>query len=213
MCYHSKQKKDARALEKRFKATLKRKDNEAYQSEHYNAFSYPKTPIISNKQQDEIQLYQWGLIPNWAKDKSIQQYTLNAKVETLTEKPSFQNNIQNRCLIIADGFMEWQWLDAKGKKKQPYLITLPHQEAFAFAGLWSEWIDPNTGELINTYTILTTEATGLMAEIHNSKKRMPIILAPEQEAAWLKGQNHLDFKQNQIELKAEKIQEVQGALF
>jgi putative SOS response-associated peptidase YedK len=98
------------------------------------------------------------------------------------------------------------------EKKQGYQISLPNNEVFAFAGLWSEWLDPSTGELINSYTILTTEATGLMAEIHNSKKRMPIILAPEQEAAWLSETNYLDFKDNKIELLAEKIQDVQGSL-
>jgi putative SOS response-associated peptidase YedK len=211
MCFHSKQSKDAQSLEQRFKA--KALSDEPIQSEHYNAFSYPKTPIISNKQQDQIQLYQWGLIPEWAKDKSIQAYTLNARIETLSEKPSFKNKLNNRCLILADGFMEWQWLDPKGKKKQGYLITLPHQDAFAFAGLWSEWLDPTTGELLNTYTILTTEATGLMAEVHNSKKRMPIILAPEQEAAWLSLHNISDFRSCEVALKAERIVPLQRRLF
>jgi putative SOS response-associated peptidase YedK len=75
------------------------------------------------------------LIPAWAKDKTIQQYTLNAKIETLNEKPSFKNNIKNRCLVIADGYYEWQWLDPKGKNKQKYLITLTSEEPFAFAGI------------------------------------------------------------------------------
>jgi putative SOS response-associated peptidase YedK len=211
MCYHTQQTKVAQTLEKRFKAKFK--TDEPFQSEHFNGFNYPKTPIIAHNKQDEIQLNHWGLIPAWAKDRSIQQYTLNAKVETLNEKPSFKNNIQNRCLILADGFMEWQWLDVKGKSKQQYLITLPNNDAFAFAGIWSEWLDPTTGEILNTYSILTTEATGLMAEIHNSKKRMPIILTPEQEAAWLIEPNYLDFSHNTIELKAEKIQNVQGSLF
>lgn len=211
MCYHTQQTKDAQTLEKRFKAKLR--TDKPFQSEHFNGFTFPQTPIIANNKQDEIQLFTWGLIPDWAKDKSIQQYTLNAKIETLLEKPSFKNIIQNRCLIIADGFIEWQWLDTKGKKKQPYQITLPNKDSFAFAGLWSEWIEPNTGELLNTYSILTTEATGLMAEIHNSKKRMPIILTPEQESAWLSESNYLDFSYSTIVLIAEKTQDVQGSLF
>lgn len=211
MCYHTQQTKDAQTLEKRFKAKLR--TEKPFQSEHFNGFTFPQTPIIAHNKQDEIQLFSWGLIPDWAKDKSIQQYTLNTKIETLSEKPSIKNSIQNRCLIIADGFIEWQWLDNKGKKKQPYQITLPNKEAFAFAGLWSEWIEPNTGELLNTYSILTTEATGLMAKIHNSKKRMPIILTPEQESAWLSESNYLDFSYSTIELKAEKTQDVQGSLF
>lgn len=211
MCYHTQQTKDAQTLFKRFNAKVK--TGEPFQSGHFNGFTYPKTPIISHNKQDEIQLYPWGLIPSWAKDKSIQQYTLNAKIETLHEKPSFKNNINSRCLVLADGFMEWQWLEPKGKRKQAYQISLPNNEAFAFAGLWSEWLDPNTGELLNTYSILTTEATGLMVEIHNSKKRMPIILSPEQETVWLSEKKYLDFAHNEIELKAEKIQDVQGSLF
>lgn len=211
MCYHTQQTKDAQTLEKRFKAKLRM--DKPFQSEYFNGFTFPQTPIIAHNKQDEIQLFRWGLIPDWAKDNSIQQYTLNAKIETLLEKPSFKNNIQNRCLVIADGFMEWQWLDAKGKKKQPFLITLPNKDAFAFAGIWSEWLNPSTGELINTYTILTTEATGIMAEIHNSKKRMPIILTPDQESIWLSEPNYLDFSHNTIELMADKTQDVQGSLF
>lgn len=209
MCYHTQQTKNAQTLEKRFKAKIR--TDKPFQSEHFNGFTFPQTPIIAHNKQDEIQLFTWGLIPDWSKDKSIQQYTLNANIETIKEKPYFKNNINKRCLVIVDGFMEWQWLDGKGKKKQPFLITLPNKDAFAFAGIWSEWQDHSTGELLNSYSILTTEATGLVAEINNSKKRSPIILAPEQEAAWLSGTNYLDFSQIAVELKAEKIKDVQGS--
>lgn len=211
MCFHSKQSKDAQSLAERFQ--ISDFPDEPFQSEHYNAFAYPRTPVITNTKPKELQLYHWGLIPSWAKDKSIQPYTLNAKIETLNEKPSFKDNINKRCLVIVDGFMEWQWLDTKGKKKQPYLISLPNNNPFAFAGLWNEWLDPSTGELISTYTILTTEATGLMAEIHNSKERSPIILTPEEEAAWLNEENYLNFKNVEVALKAEKIGDVQASLF
>ena len=203
MCFHSKQSKDAQTLENRFKAKVKK--NILFQSDYFNGFTYPKTPIISNINPTEIDNYNWGLIPSWAKDKSIQQFTLNAKIETLNEKPSFKNNIKNRCLVIVDGYFEWQWLDPKGKNKQKYLITLTSEEPFAFAGIWSEWIDINTGELIKTYSIITTEANDLMAEIHNNKKRMPIILNNDNELLWLNGEDYNLFKKPEINLSANKV--------
>ncbi len=205
MCFHSKQSKAAQALENRFKASIKTEDTSLVTNDHYNAFTHPHTPVIANSNVQEIQLFQWGLIPKWAKDKSIQAYTLNAKIETLCEKPSYNNIINNRCLILADGFIEWQWLDAKGKKKQPYLITIPNNELFAFAGIWSEWLDTQTGEILKTYSIVTTEANPLMAEIHNTKKRMPIILTPANETAWLNGTNYLDFGVCEIKLVAKQV--------
>lgn len=185
MCFHSKLSKKAQALQNRFKAKFENVD--ILLPEIYNAFQYPKTPIITNREADKIQLFNWGLIPAWAKDDTIKKMTLNARIETIAEKPAFKGSIKNRCLILADGFYEWQWLDPKGKNKQKYLITLPDDDAFAFAGLWSEWIDKSTGELLKTYTILTTEANGLMSKIHNSKKRMPVIVSKENEKKWLEG--------------------------
>lgn len=160
-----------------------------YQPNEFNAFNYPKTPVITHDQHDIIQSIQWGLIPSWAKDERIQSMTLNARQETLHEKQAFKNILHNRCMIIANGFYEWQWLDSKGKKKRKYYIHLPEEKLFAFAGLWSSWIDPNTGKVLQTYTIITTEANPLMAEIHNTKKRMPLILSEETEQQWLSGQS------------------------
>lgn len=110
---------------------------------------------------------------------------LNAKIETLVEKPAFKNVLNQRCLILANGFYEWQWLDAKGKNKIKFEIGIGNDELFAFAGLYSQWIDPDTSEIVPTFTIVTTEANTLMAEIHNIKKRMPVILRPEDEQHWL----------------------------
>ena len=141
----------------------------------------------------------------YLKDNSIRKYTLNAKIETLQEKPSFRNVIDNRCLIITDGFYEWQWLDPKGKRKQKHLITLPENQLFTFGGLWSEWIDKETGEIVNSYSIVTTEANAFMAEIHNSKKRMPVILTKENETSWLRGEALNDFKHIEIDLLAKAV--------
>jgi putative SOS response-associated peptidase YedK len=206
MCYHTTQKKTKKELAERFKVELN-KDLDI-SGELFNGFTFPKTPVISSKKKNKIELFQWGLIPNWSKDKSIQQYTLNAKIETLDEKPSFKNSIQQRCLILADGFMEWQWLDKKGKTKQQFHISLPNKDAFTFAGIWSEWLDDKTGEIISTYSMVTTEANKLMSEIHNTKKRMPIILTPQNEQDWLNGKNYKDFAKCDIELKAQKVNEV-----
>lgn len=186
MCFHSKQSKSAQELQNRFKAKF---ENEAlFTPSIYNGFQFPKTPVITNKQPDKIQFFNWGLIPFWAKDDSIQKNTLNARIKTIHEKPAFRNVVNNRCLILADGFYEWQWLDDKGKQKQKYELTLPDNELFAFAGLYSEWTDKSTGEIISTYTILTTEANELMSKIHNTKKRMPIIISKDYEQTWLNGQ-------------------------
>ena len=205
MCYHTTQKKSKKELEERFKASLN--DDMDFSIDTFNGFTFPVTPIITNKLRNNIQLFQWGLIPSWSEKKDIQQFTLNAKIETLNEKPSFKNVINQRCLIIADGFMEWQWLDKKGKMKQQYHIALPDDGLFAFAGLWSEWLDKKSGEIVKTYTMVTTEANELMSEIHNTKKRMPIILTPQNEQHWLNENAMDDFKKCEIELKATKVNE------
>lgn len=186
MCFHSKQSKSAQEVQNRFNAKIK--DEAIFEPAIYNGFQFPKTPVITNNKPNEIQLFNWGLIPFWANDNSIRKNTLNAKMETIHEKPSFRNVVNNRCLIVADGFYEWQWLDEKGKQKQKFQLTLPDNELFAFAGIWSDWLDKTTGELINTYSILTTEANELMSKIHNNKKRMPVIVSADNEQNWLSGQ-------------------------
>lgn len=185
MCFHTKQSAETNKLVNRFKAVLKNEKSKL-QSEHYNGFEHPETPVITNTQPNEIQLFQWGLIPPWAKDTQLQNNTLNARIETLREKPSFSVVTHQRCLVLLDGFYEWQWLDPKGKKKQQYLITREDGEPFAVAGLWSQWVNP-AGSTVNSYTIITTEARGIIREIHNSKLRMPVILQPDCERDWLGG--------------------------
>lgn len=183
MCFHSKQSKDAQTLEKRYKAKIAQPDT--FKTGNMNGFEHPFCPVITNKEPEIIQLAQWGLLPTWAKDKNLQNNTLNAKLETIHEKPSFKASITQRCLIPADGFYEWQWLDSKGRQKQKYLLSIANDELFSFAGLWNTWIDNQTGQSVQTYTILTTQANDLMALIHNSKKRMPVIIDPQAENDWL----------------------------
>jgi putative SOS response-associated peptidase YedK len=127
------------------------------------------------------------IIPFWVKTppqaEEIRQKTVNARAETMYEKPAFrQSTLNNHCLVLADGFFEWyEYLG----EKFPYYIKLKSQEPFAMAGLWDTWKNPATGELVKTYTIITTEANTLMQTIHNTKKRMPVILKKTVEHEWL----------------------------
>jgi len=124
-------------------------------------------------------MLRWGLVPSWAKDPKIGNQCINAKAETVGEKPSFRSAFKKRrCLILATGFYEWQ---AQGRTKQPMWIGLRSRRPFAFAGLWEHW-KPAEGESLDTCTIITTEPNDLMAPIHN---RMPVILAPASYDQWL----------------------------
>jgi putative SOS response-associated peptidase YedK len=139
-------------------------------------------------------------------DKNSRKHTLNARIETLKELPSFRDAAKNRCLILVDGFYEWKWLDPKGKEKQQYLISMPNDEPYAIGGIYSEWIDKETGEIMLTYAMVTTEANELMAEIHNTKKRMPLILTPDNEKLWLDASISPDaFKNCQVDLIAKEV--------
>lgn len=183
MCFHSQQQKSPQEIAKRFNLNI---DNVPQNvTGIYNGFDFPKTPVISNDDMRKVQLFNWGLIPNGAIDEDIRKFTLNAKIETLAQKPSFKDAIDNRCLILSSGFFEWQWRDSKGKEKRKYLIKPTEQELFAFAGIWSEWTNPESGEIKKTYSIITTEANALMSEIHNTKKRMPVIVPKDREYDWL----------------------------
>jgi len=124
-------------------------------------------------------MLRWGLIPSWAKDPKIGNQCINAKAETVAEKPSFRSAFKKRrCLVIATGFYEWQ---IQGRAKQPIWIGLRSKRPFAFAGLWEQWKPPE-GEPLETCTIITTEPNDLMAPIHN---RMPVILSPASYDQWL----------------------------
>jgi putative SOS response-associated peptidase YedK len=127
----------------------------------------------------EWSLVHWGLIPSWAKEPSIGAKMINARGETVAEKPSFRAALRRRrCLIPADGFYEWK---RTGSSKQPYYIRLNSKELFAFAGLWETWTGPDGSEL-QSCTVITTEPNELMANLHN---RMPVILATDNYAEWL----------------------------
>lgn len=127
----------------------------------------------------EMALLHWGLIPFWAKDPSIGNRMINARAETVAEKPSFRNAYKKRrCLVVADGFYEWK-KEASGPK-QPFYVRLKEGEVFAFAGLWEKW--DKEEEAIESCTLLTTSPNTLMAEFHH---RMPVILHPDDYDTWL----------------------------
>jgi len=129
----------------------------------------------------EISQFRWGLIPKWAKDESIGSKLINARAETLSEKPSFRDAFRaRRCIIPVSGFYEWT-KTAEGAK-QPFYFYLKEKEVFGFAGLWEEWLDKQTGELRETCTIITTEANDVLKPVHD---RMPVILKSENYVQWL----------------------------
>lgn len=143
----------------------------------------PSQPVLAipNDERSAADFFIWGLIPMWAKDPSIGARLINARSETLAEKPSFRGSFKyKRCLILADGFYEWKTVAGK-KTKIPYYIHMNDRHPFAFAGLWDSWESPD-GSSLKTCTIITTEPNELMATLHN---RMPAILHPRDYVKWL----------------------------
>lgn len=147
-------------------------------------FEHPSFPIVTNT---GVQLMEWGLIPFWTKDaaqaKDMRIKTLNAIGETAFDKPSFRESIKKRRgLLIVTAFFEWR--DFAGKK-YPYRISLKDQSAFALGCIYDKWVDKETGEIKSTFSIVTTAANPLMEKIHNLKKRMPLIIAPDNFQRWI----------------------------
>src|SRR3970040_2743047 len=139
MCYYTQQHASIKEATKRFKASVDDPDSFLV-SEMINGFAHLKTPIIVDQTPDVISTnFSWGLIPSWAKDKDFRKNTLNARIETVNEKPAFKNSTNNRCLIIATAYNEWRWLDPKGKVKVKYQINSQDDEIFTFAGLSHTW--------------------------------------------------------------------------
>jgi putative SOS response-associated peptidase YedK len=186
MCYFSSISVGFKIIEDRFGVRFVQ--TEAFQPVYSaSAFTFPSLPVISNEDSQHITLMQWGLIPFWVKDYdfaiSIREKTINSRAETIFEKPAFRNCIQSkRCLVLADGFFEWRHID---KKTFPYYIRLKNGAPFALAGIWDSWKNPQTRDRMQTFSVITTQANSLLEKIHNTKKRMPVILPREQERLWL----------------------------
>ncbi|MNI32726.1 putative SOS response-associated peptidase YedK [compost metagenome] len=157
--------------------------------------------VIHDGVQNRMGELRWGLIPEWAKEEKVGFQMLNARAESLTEKPAFKKPFQRkRCLIPADSFYEWK---GTGKNKQPMRILLKNQEVFSLAGLYDTWTSPD-GHAISTFTIITTTPNDLVADIHD---RMPVIIRKEDEAAWL-DRNHTQTEQLSLLLKPYPAEEM-----
>jgi putative SOS response-associated peptidase YedK len=147
----------------------------------YNIAPTQPVMVIPNNARDKIEYFVWGLVPSWAKDPAIGSRLINARAETLAEKPAFRNAFRRRrCLILADGFYEWR-AEPGSKAKTPMYIRKADGLPFAFAGLWENWTSPDSSNLLTT-TIITTEPNELLSNIHN---RMPVILPEEAYDTWL----------------------------
>ncbi len=173
-----------RIVEERFDIKV---DTDLYKP-RYNCAPSQILAVITNNKPTELSYLRWGLIPFWAKDMSIGNKLINTKAETITEKPSFKYAFsKHRCLVLTDGFYEWK----KDKAKTPYHISLRSHKLFAMAGLWEQWKNDD-GSLLESFTIITTEANDFMKNIHH---RMPVILKIDDEKKWL-FENKLPILQN-----------------
>lgn len=147
----------------------------------YNIAPSQPVAVIPNDGKNKLDFFVWGLIPSWAKDPAIGNRMINARSETLAEKPSFRAAYRRRrCLVLADGFYEWR-KEPGNKAKTPMYIQMESKEPFAFAGLWEIWHSADGSE-VRSCNIITTEPNGLVKQIHN---RMPVILPREAYELWL----------------------------
>lgn len=169
--------KAIKAVKEHLKAYPKLKMEGEFSNLYYlvSGFVHPKLPVFKS---DSVDISEWGLIPSFAaneeKAEELANMTLNARSDTIHQKPSFRDSIINkRCVLPLDGFYEWQH---NGKLKQPYYIYPADETVFYLGCIYNTWLNRQTGELRDTFSIITTDANPLMTTIHNSKKRMPLIL-------------------------------------
>ena len=154
----------------------------------YNIAPTQYVAAIRNDESDarELLMLRWGLVPFWARDPSIGNRMINARSETVAEKPAFRAAYRRRrCLVLADGFYEWRKQEAG---KTPYFISKANGDPFAFAGLWEDWHSKESDESLQTATLITTEANDYMATLHH---RMPVVLEPATADRWLAGDDNL----------------------
>ncbi len=177
MCARFTMTQDEKALLKEFEAKT---IDENYR-ESYNLAPTQLAPVIIAQKPEAIQLFHFGLVPFWSKDKKSSYAMMNARQETVLENKTFKPLMihNKRCLVLADGFYEWK---TEGKKKLPYRFKLLNRKTFAFAGLWSQWKSEDKKEVYESFTILTTTPNQHVGTLHN---RMPVILAKEEEKLWL----------------------------
>lgn len=172
------------AKKEQIRKEFKVKADAAFPDEsRYNIAPSQMIDVVLNEESNCIltQL-KWGLVPHWAKDADIRNRMINARAETLAEKPSFREAFKSRrCIIPTTGFYEWKKATG-GNAKQPFYFYLNDREVFGFAGLWEEWLDKQTGEMLETCAIITTEANDVLKPVHD---RMPVILKADDYDEWL----------------------------
>jgi putative SOS response-associated peptidase YedK len=157
-------------------------------TQRYNVAPSQSIAVVDDAEERKIKWMKWGLIPSWAKDPTIGSKMINARSETIMEKPSFKGAFaKRRCLVVADGFYEWQKGAGPGGRAQPYLFKLEQGEPFTFAGLWEYWKSPQ-GEEINSCTIITCAANACVSPVH---ERMPVLLSGDAMWDWLEIENPL----------------------
>ncbi|MFH6991788.1 SOS response-associated peptidase [Flavobacterium sp. FlaQc-48] len=187
MCYYVDVKTTPSEVKKIFNVGINHAD-QFKTGEFISGFTHPNLPVITNLQPDLIQTdFTWGLQPSWGKGKDLElrKGKLNARLEEIDQKVSYKNITSNRCLILSTSYWEWRWLDEKGKQKEKYTIFSQNDEIFGFAGMYDSWLNPVNGEIMRTFTMVTTAANELMRYIHNHKKRMPIIINRADQQSWL----------------------------
>lgn len=152
-------------------------------SPNYNVAPTQNVPILRDNHEAgkrELAFIRWGLLPSWAKDTKFSYRTINARAETVAEKPSFRAAFRKRrCLVPASSFFEWRKVESR---KQPHLIQMQDDSPFAFAGLWESWHNPQDESIVQSCTIIVTDANEFMKPIHD---RMPVILNPDDYGRWL----------------------------
>ncbi len=169
-------------LRKPLKEVIAHFEAQSFKGEYLERYNIAPTQllpvVVDNNGNRELEVMRWGLIPSWAKDSKTQSLLINARAETIQEKPSFRSSFKSRrCLVPADGFYEWT---KRNGGKVPYWIHMTDEGLFAFAGIWSEW--GKGEELIRSFSIITTGANSRLKSLHD---RMPVILAPENYTTWL----------------------------
>lgn len=175
MCGRYSLAKSKEDLQKRFAVQIK-----GNFSPQYNIAPMQNCAVITNQHPNDLQLFKWGLIPSWSIDNTTGMNMINAKAETVYQKIPFKHIVKNqRCLVLSDGFFEWK---KEGKNKVPYRFNLNSDEPFAFAGLWDSWKNEETDEVVNSFTIITTEANKMVRSVHD---RMPVILRKDLERLWI----------------------------
>lgn len=180
MCYHAALTADLRRLEYLHGKPMVIDDIPQYRSFfHISGFVKPYLPVISNQDPQSLRMYRWGLVPSWVKDEAtFRANTLNATMEKLFEASSYRNSWRNRCLVIVTAFFE-PHLNKESGRKESWVVKPRGEETFTLGAIWNIW------KGVPTFSIVTTSASPLMAQVHNEKMRMPLILSGERAEAWV----------------------------